>query len=704
MLEIKLNGKTINTDSDIQIPITIENPLFIQERIPVPFSYSFDLPPTQNNLTLFNFPNRVNSVAKQTKFEQAEIIFDAIVFLTGSFIYLGFDIKIKVQFLGLLSTDFADKSLYQLPTERIDLGPATFNGGEPFITEDNRVEFRSFLDAMQPDLFGPFFSAAPIKIKDTKWPDINEDQKPVEDGGRAADIQYLNFFNAKFQKYATDGGGTESAIFPQPFVSKLLQSIFGNILINNLFATSGELYKLILLTNYHPSIPLGGAILMRDKTFEYDSSDGHFYFNVSSFLPDVNAVDILKDLLKVFGISVFPVLGKLIMKFNSEALTSSEKEDWTKFLTGKLAGEFGEIQNYSYGWPDLQDETNNDLGIEEELNFFAAQQKTTLTTEFERIYLTQNKQIIKKKLRSIDDINLTYAGRYIYEMEKNNLGSSDPKENVIDLKPKILRVLPVNLEQQWYRDSETPYIEMQEWAVPVWEGDRFTRGDKAYIMILQGKKYSGEELTNGYLYPYASNLNIDYLGNSTGNLSLRWDGEKGIIENYHQEYQNFLSKVKLKTSGVFLLDVRLLRNLDLSKKKNILGKDFFIEKLQFTISKDRISPSTVDLVEAVDVKISRLTLTINIDETSSTIITSKITASLSTILDVAVTVKFNFKYEHLDDGYFLEEHTGIIPALSDTAEISSIDKPKGRIVNIYIEFLSVTPNPANRIDVIYTPT
>ncbi len=68
MLEVIVDKTHIlNLLSDVQISFIEENPLFVEDRIPSPYSLTFEVPPTPGNLKALGFPSRITSASVKTE-------------------------------------------------------------------------------------------------------------------------------------------------------------------------------------------------------------------------------------------------------------------------------------------------------------------------------------------------------------------------------------------------------------------------------------------------------------------------------------------------------------------------------------------------------------------------------------------------------------------------------------------------------------
>jgi hypothetical protein len=91
-------------------------------------------------------------------------------------------------------------------------------------------------------------------------------------------------------------------------------------------------------------------------------------------------------------------------------------------------------------------------------------------------------------------------------------------------------------------------------------------------------------------YPFVSPYKND-------NISLKWDGADGLLNKYHLDFKNWIERTKTKATGTFLLSPLDLNKLVITDKIHVQGRNFFIEKMQYVIRKDKIDPVIIDLVE-----------------------------------------------------------------------------------------------------------
>src|SRR5690606_3941920 len=101
------------------------NPLLKQDRIPTPYSLSFELPPTRHNLEQFGWPDRMASY-KQSNYVRTvpvEIRFHSIAISIGHLKLTSYLDSLKVTFSGIDYIDGIKSKLYE-----IDFGRQEFQG------------------------------------------------------------------------------------------------------------------------------------------------------------------------------------------------------------------------------------------------------------------------------------------------------------------------------------------------------------------------------------------------------------------------------------------------------------------------------------------------------------------------------------------------------------------------------------------------
>src|SRR5690606_35110344 len=251
MLEILHNGKALNLPPDIQISLTIENPLLKQDRIPTPYSLSFELPPTRHNLEQFDWPDRIGSY-KQTRYARTipvEIRFHSITIGQGHLKLTSYLDSLKVTFSGIDYIDGIKSKLYE-----IDFGREVFDGrytGPIDFTDTShfawsyRLWAQSAIDNSRND-----FVLAPIAILDHampfsrfeaasyQWADTSSEFSRFRSVYRHQDSAFFNLYNPSNLSYIITReysnnykvGLSHANIFPLFRVGHILRTVFGSVL------------------------------------------------------------------------------------------------------------------------------------------------------------------------------------------------------------------------------------------------------------------------------------------------------------------------------------------------------------------------------------------------------------------------------------------------------------------------------------------
>lgn len=594
MLRIKANKHYLNLPENIKINLIIENPFMLNDRIPSPYSLTFELEATPHNTEVLGHPNRINA---STGFGEhtCEILFGPVTILSGVLVVASFNKTISANFIGKSFDDLIKLKLSEVDMERHDFG-----SGNIMFTQFDTVGHYSYnykaLIAAGLTPAAKNFVSAPVRIASESLDGLD-----AQGGWRMGNLTYLNMFNARNNNYMF--GSRHANVLPMPYVHYIIDTIFADILEANPFS-SGDLAKLVMVTTFHKSYPQN---ILLDTTFppvlpqytsggspkrpvEADISEAEkadAYLKLNSFLTDMTANDFLKGVLKVFCATLYPIKNKYKIVQNKDILNSTAVESWSGKLTDILSFAPAEKVTYEYGYSenDKQSEKTASSELAKISDLIA---ETTLSTDEEGAYfkITSTGQVFRK---------IIVDGEATYELISSGLGGNQVDGNAYSMKSDVMP-LPMNIHKYWwdYRGDGSG-LDKLDWYVPEWNGTRTQRQTNAYIMFYHGTKAT---FTPGDQYPFLTDHNYDHQGNRLGDTSLHWEGPDGLLEKYHSEFKAWIEKEKKTASGVFLLTPLDIKNLDLEKKKNINGKNFFVEKMSLTITLNSIEPTVVDFIEA----------------------------------------------------------------------------------------------------------
>lgn len=590
MLEIYVNNKKINLPENININMTWENPFLLQNRIPSPYSMSFTLPGTKENYEIFGNPQRLASTELLTESE-SRAVFNLITFLKGKLIFKEVKKNIKVFFKGDILPSQLRKNMNNIELERFDFGQGSRIG--PNFTDDwSKVYLDTiFYNATK----GEKFACCTIKIEEASWP-----WDEINNHGVAAAIQkYFNFFNVPNGSYLLDQASelNHSSIFPQPYIHELISQAFGDTMGINPFKDDPELKTLVLISTYHklyadlPGSYNHGVIL--DNTNETPSIAN--YFKLNSFLNSIAFNDILKDLLKMFCLSLMPRIdGKWDIVSNKSILESTDVEDWSDKMIGIPIITYEEGLSYAYGYSDYTDQI-----VEEGTNHELESIKDLLLASPGTYYIQGTQELYEKTLK--DKKEETDPDEYEYELQNTGLAGKTTENNSYDMTSAIAP-LPMCIGEYWTEEYNIHGIPKFPIYVPNFKGDRRDNSQSPSIGFNRGFiKPQGLEKTHlDYvnLYPYLSPYCYDMNGMKKGNYSLAWQGEEGLINQFHQEFKTYIEKKKKVLTAYFKLSELDLKNTNYKKKKHINGMNFFLRKSNGTIKKNKIGLIKCELIQA----------------------------------------------------------------------------------------------------------
>ncbi|VTQ01666.1 hypothetical protein [Sphingobacterium daejeonense] len=649
MLEIIVSGISLDLPKDIQIAITVENPLMLEDRIPAPYSLNFDLPPTPKNKHAFGYPDRLggygvfNNLSKKEK--PCIIRFQGINILTGHVIFLQFLTNIKLQFIGVDYNEFL-----RAPMNTLDLGRKYFAG------DFDDVDFRDsnnfawnyarwaeeLASGSRTDMI-----AAPIAMvsenmpfsrfmeeyskyqQPEPWTDnwLFKSKMPFE----AQDMEYINQYNPYNGSFILEPEEnleqgrrvyrSHASIFPQFRVGYLFDVIFSSILLNNPF-TDGYLYNLVMPTYYFSTWK---QRLNEDVSTDYNAKNNFPpmvsnprpspanpypdvpFVELSDFLPNVASSDFVKTILKLFCMTMAPSNGKLVIKSSSQIIAGLPQKDWSDKVSSEIDVKFELGKQYFYGYSSGKREN---VAISDAVHKTSIKEmmETPYTVDdqgyYEQKFLIQN-QVFFRTVQKKDDVKfpLMRVTEYqdSYSILDNGFNSFKEKgeNSVFDMTSSAIPLpqypgIFFRKIDNYFEEDDVHSSQMKRWVVAGFNGiDRNVRPSEIYLAFNRG-----HQLVNGETDKYYPSIGSNLEAGTSGPTVLEWDGQYGLFNTYHKRYAEWIAKEKVTLN----LNVRLnpveLKNLDILEKIHIRGRNFFIKKMQYTIGLNSISLINIDFLEA----------------------------------------------------------------------------------------------------------
>ncbi len=636
------SGKTLDLFPETSLDIIWENPLFKVDEISVSFSLDFTAPPSTHNLSIFNFPNKVPAFGVIARIPAA-IRHTGVKISEGELLLINFDKALSLQFKG--SIEEVDQ---KMPLNEINIGEKEWTIPYPDtgLTASGHIDYT---DAAWDDYVNDALShsnqLAPyqaychgvIKKNGGRW----DGHEAV--GGVLNSIgQYINFFNANLGSHRmetsawynpsdpwTVGGepidlGDPTKRFHTPVIPffplhKVIRAGMHTSLQSNPYL-SGDLAKIILIGANHPNNFLDFVYnsfhvhlySLREVMFPIsEAASGNVKWAYKSFMQAYQFNEFLKDVLKIFSQTLFRGIRSSI-EYKDDTFGREVVRSWDDKLDGDLVitRENGKEYRFEYAGESSDFEADvYELSTWEDVYNAAIDQMsagvvTDDETESEFFFkVPGSPQIvgITKTLRGLH--NTPWLKTRIV---KTALGHDKPEADD-DVYRVISNVKPLNMsiEQYWWLNrnitsDETPIdvINKRHWHVPVMPSQ--TKEAAPYIMFFGGKKqgFPYGEHSDTDEYTYITNHHTDHKGVKHMDFSLIPECDDGIVDTFHQGMKKWVEKDKAKIQGDFVLDIHDLHKLNMRDKIYIRGRLFYIEKIQFTLTPDRISKSDVTLIEA----------------------------------------------------------------------------------------------------------
>lgn len=639
MLEIHINAHRVDLPTDIRLSITIENPFMLQDRIPAPYSLAFTLPPTAHNLRVFNFPDRIPSYSASgamTATRECRILFEAVTIATGVISLAEYNQGIKATFRGADINDVMRSRLYETPMHQYVFDTANWQ----VINFDDPTNYagryrQHAIDAANGS--DPRMVVAPIKTAtgdellsftaEREATRADGDPIPYPRAPQAmADQEYINYYNPATLEFALRAVSppprgwpyaiVHTAIFPFLRVHGVLDEIFGAALRTNAFS-GGELADLVIPSTYFHNWRKyngrdvafhgpGGMMFSNKPPFSYNiiyppGTPAQPFYRTNQFLPSVPAPDLLKELLKVFCASMVIKGGALDIRLNKDIITAPVAHNWDGKLIDRPIITPEALKVYKYGYEGEEEYTpGDDLitvdSVHDMINDpFEPEEEDELT----RVYFiaSTGQYYERNAIEDLDgDGEPLGTFRYSYRLLSGGYGQAfetdkDTYDAVASLKP-----MPLVPAEYWWTAENTLAVHpgTDWWTVPHYDGDRETRSESAHLMFFRGFVPS---VHPGHTYPLLSPYDHAPDGTPIGDISLAWQGENGLLANFHAPFRQWVERDKVKVNGAFLLSPQDIHNLDITEKVHLHGRNFYIERIQLTIRHNRIDPAVIDLIE-----------------------------------------------------------------------------------------------------------
>lgn len=518
--------KNIDLYPGTQIDIVWENPFFLFDDISAMFSMSFNLPVTASNLSVFDFPNRIPVLYTPRRYK-ATIIHSGLQIAKGEILLFSFDEDILVQFVGSVE-------ILKNPLSDVDLGETDFNTGDYSVSTSgeplNELDYsdpawddykNNALARSEADPESDYV-IAPVKKDNVSW-----DGHEALYGLKNSLYQYINFFNAREKNFNI--GNPDHAHTPViPFftVKSIVDKIFGDELQYNLFA-DGDLAKLVMVTPGHPNYSndlyissvqtglypafMGWYQHIEVKEFlvpvsaltfimPIGVSADNLVWTFNQFMPQYKTNETIKDLCKIFGITIFRIEREWVMEYNNDIFDRDVIVSWDDYLHENPAITRLEPQDYVF---EYAGEKSSFEGAFREFNnwnqvFLEASKAQSEVELFYKVQDSPQVLSITKELRGLTNQVWLKVRTVKTALEHQETLQFDEAVKIVS----SVKPLNLSIEQYWWQNHNwhdgsdhptnimwgTPgdLLQKRHWHVPVIPHSN--KEGAPYLMFFAGRK------------------------------------------------------------------------------------------------------------------------------------------------------------------------------------------------------------------------
>ncbi len=567
MMQIKINGEWVDLYPNASMKYVFNNPAFSDKAVVGDFSYTLSFPDNDHNALILGFisnPDLYNQITEH----ECELYEDYNLIVTGIFRVTSTvkGDKISGNFINS-AYDFINK-IEGLTTKDLDLGgDIIFNS-----STDMDVYIVQMYNGTYPN------------HKFASFPILNKTYK--NDTPEEADWETKLYISP----YSPRSG--PEVFFP--YLAYIIDQLFAyfNLQISNAIASHDELKKLCLIglsVDKHPSF-LG--------------------YNLQHHVLKVDLNKLLEAINSTLGTAFFfdQKTNKVDMVFKKSLLNPGNYVDWTDKVLGAPKKKFSyDDKGYELSHEfDSSDTTMSEMQIEDGVLDQVVISEPVLTPELLPVYT--NMGIHSGEIRYvicedaywiIVDIDTEPTTDHQWTRLTWNFFGKKVGEAKNEQKSKL-----TTLGMSWH-DKTVPNYN-KGWMTPHSDQVLLKNPMSGTLALLQPGNDNYDLVapvvndfeprvlffrnmrpdSSGNNYPLGTSGRYDAQGNIIGDLSLRWDGEDGLYENFWKEWLN----LDLNTPYEVPVNLNIIDILNLNPKKQIkIGSNFYLLKklsIDFPIKKE----------------------------------------------------------------------------------------------------------------------
>ena len=362
------SGRTLDITPGQEITLTLENPLFADDRMPVAVSTGIEFPLSPTNKVEFRFVD-VMMIPPAVQKIPAAIIFEGFELFSGELQFDEFsDQTLKYTFVGADATEAFSGNIHEIASR---------------------------------DYSGMAMSTFVQNARKGDYPDIGLPM--IVRKANSAKIEYPTAAGeaecSSIDKYANYLYTDTPYIIPAIKAAYLLEKIHPRLIFPS--QIQDYLDRMAILGTYKPEAWQNDRYGIPYTTPSRNNpyiGDG---FNAAEALPEMTKAEFIANILKMFCATIFPEKGYYDVRTNSSILQDKTFIDWTQKVSDIYAIVAGEAGSYSLEYAN--GEQNYDHAKEEEFDEELAQS----------IYSASNYEELISKFRTSDnyvDVRVTFSG------------------------------------------------------------------------------------------------------------------------------------------------------------------------------------------------------------------------------------------------------------------------------------------------------
>ena len=362
------SGRTLDITPGQEITLTLENPLFADDRMPVAVSTGIEFPLSPTNKVEFRFVD-VMMIPPAVQKIPATIIFEGFELFSGELQFDEFsDGTLKYTFVGADATEAFSGNIHEIACR--DYGGMAMS---TFVQNARKGDY--------PDIGLPMIVRKANSAK-------------IEYPTAAGEAEC-----SSIDKYANHLYTNTPYIIPAIKAAYLLEKIHPKLIFPS--QIQDYLDRMAILGTYKPEAWQNDRYGIPYTTPSWSNpyiGDG---FNAAEALPEMTKAEFIANILKMFCATIFPEKGYYNVRTNSSILQDKTFIDWTQKVSDIYAIVAGEAGSYSLEYAN--GEQNYDPAKEEEFDEELAQS----------IYSASNYEELISKFRTSDnyvDVRVTFSG------------------------------------------------------------------------------------------------------------------------------------------------------------------------------------------------------------------------------------------------------------------------------------------------------